>query len=135
MSSSTNVSLMLPTRTLTDTFTQPPGHNKQQGKKTKDLRGTNSPLHINTAHINTAHINTYSLRRLPWKKLAHSKQVFLLPTQKTEGMPTTSSIRYLMRNRARSGRLVLSTCSPPHGTQRQGIHIYPLHICSILHYI
>lgn len=26
----------------------------------------------------------------PWKKLAHSKQVFLLPAQKMEGIPTES---------------------------------------------
>lgn len=54
---------------------------------------------------------SYLLHLLPWKKLAHSKQVFLLPTQKTEGIPTTSIITYLSRNRPRSGRLLFSTCS------------------------
>lgn len=53
---------------------------------------------------------THSFLRCPLKKLAHSKQVFLLPTQNTEGMPTTSIIRYLIRNKAMSGLLVCSTC-------------------------
>lgn len=52
---------------------------------------------------------THSFRLRPWKKLAHSKQVFLLPTQNTDGIPTTSTIRYFMRNRTRSGLLVCST--------------------------
>ncbi|TNN43730.1 hypothetical protein EYF80_046075 [Liparis tanakae] len=38
------------------------------------------------------------------RKLAHSKQVFLLPTQNTEGIPTTSIITYLMRNSTMAGR-------------------------------
>lgn len=46
---------------------------------------------------------SYSLRLRPWRKLAHSKQVFLLPTQKTDGIPTTSIIRYFMRNRTAAG--------------------------------
>lgn len=53
---------------------------------------------------------THSFLCWPWKKLAHSKQVFLLPTQKTEGIPTTSIIRYFMRKRATLGLLICSTC-------------------------
>ncbi len=52
---------------------------------------------------------THSFLLRPWKKPAHSKQVFLLPTQNTDGIPTTSTIRYFMRNRTRSGLLVCST--------------------------
>lgn len=66
---------------------------------------------------------TYSLRLLPWKKLAHSKQVFLLPTQNTEGIPTISIIRYLMRNRTRSGRLVRSTYKKHTHTQQKWLMV------------
>lgn len=55
-------------------------------------------------------VGTYFLHLLPWKKLAHSKQVFLLPTQNTEGIPTISIITYLIKKRTRSGRLLFSTC-------------------------
>lgn len=54
-------------------------------------------------------VDTHSFFFLPWKKLAHSKQVFLLPTQKTDGIPTTRAIRYFIRKRMRSGRLVCVT--------------------------
>ena len=47
----------------------------------------------------------YSFLRVLLKKKAHSEQVFLLLTQNTAEIPTTSVIRYLTRNRDRSGRL------------------------------
>lgn len=52
---------------------------------------------------------SYSFRLRPCRKLAHSKQVFLLPTQNAEGIPTTNIIRYLIRNNAKAGRLDVST--------------------------
>lgn len=46
---------------------------------------------------------SYSLFRFLLKKLAHSEQVFLLPTQKTGEMPTINVNRYFIRNKNISG--------------------------------
>lgn len=54
-------------------------------------------------------LTSYSLRLRPCRKLAHSKQVFLLPTQKTDGIPTTNIIRYFIRNRTAAGWLICFT--------------------------
>lgn len=69
---------------------------------------------------------THSFLWWPLKKLAHSKQVFLLPTQKTEGIPTTSIIKYLMRKRATFGLLVCSTCTHDSPTARYQTILYKL---------
>lgn len=47
---------------------------------------------------------TYSRLRFRLKNPAHSAHVFLLPTQKTAEMPTINVIRYLIINKANSGR-------------------------------
>lgn len=46
---------------------------------------------------------SYSLLRFLLKKLAHSEQVFLLPTQKTGDMPTINVSKYFIRNKNISG--------------------------------
>lgn len=55
----------------------------------------------------------HSFLRVLLKNEAHSQQVFLLLTQKTADIPTTSVIRYLMRNRESSGRSTSTLYNKP----------------------
>lgn len=71
--------------------------------------GVTMALDINT-HAATV-TGSHSFLRVLLKKKAHSEQVFLLLTQNTADIPTTSVIKYFTKNRERSGRSDSAACS------------------------